>query len=114
MDARDTQPNADASTTARDTDEPEAVELEPVSDPVATARRRHGAAGAMLAAGMFGVDIALGRKPKEEAPVVVASSSEPTDIETDGIEVPIDDLTSVYAPPQPPTDPFAPRPRRKR
>ena len=61
-----------------------------------------------------GVDIALGRKPKEEAPVVVASSSEPTDIETDGIEVPIDDRTSVYAPPQPPTDPFAPRPRRKR
>ncbi len=115
MDARDTQPNADATTTgARDTGEPDAVELEPVSDPVATARRRHGAAGAMLAAGMFGVDIALGRKPKEEAPVVVASSSEPTDIETDGIEVPIDDRTSVYAPPQPPTDPFAPRPRRKR
>jgi hypothetical protein len=95
-------------------DESVAVELAPVSDPIATARRRHGAAGAMLAAGMFGVDIALGRKPKEEAPVVVASSSEPVDIETDGIEVPIDDRTSVFAPPQPPTDPFAPRPRRKR
>jgi hypothetical protein len=95
-------------------DESVAIELAPISDPIATARRRHGAAGAMLAAGMFGVDIALGRKPKEEAPVVVASSSEPVDIETDGIEVPIDDRTSVYAPPQPPTDPFAPRPRRKR
>lgn len=127
MDARDPQPDADASATDErelnavepdtdqvDADVPVAIELEPVSDPVATARRRHGAAGAMLAAGMFGVDIALGRKPKEEAPVVVASSSEPTDIETDGIEVPIDDRTSVYAPPQPPTDPFAPRPRRKR
>lgn len=113
MDARDPQPHTEASTDS-EPGEPVAVELEPVSDPVATARRRHGAAGAMLAAGMFGVDIALGRKPKEEAPVVVASSSEPTDIETDGIEVPIDDRTSVYAPPQPPTDPFAPRPRRKR
>ncbi|MGB8857861.1 MAG: hypothetical protein WCC60_01330 [Ilumatobacteraceae bacterium] len=90
------------------------IEMTPVSDPIATARRRHGAAGAMLAAGMFGVDIALGRKPKEEAPIVVASSSEPVDIETDGIEVPIDETTSVFAPPQPPVDPFAPRPRRKR
>jgi hypothetical protein len=95
-------------------DEMVAIVLEPVSDPIATARRKHGAAGAMLAAGMFGVDIALGRKPKEEAPIVVASSSEPVDIETDGIEVAIDERTSVYAPPQPPTDPFAPRPRRKR
>jgi len=87
--------------------------IAPISDPVGTARRRHGAAGAMLAAGMFGVDIALGRKPKEEAPVVIASSSDPIDIETDGIVVPVDDVTSVFAPPQPRTDPFPPRrPRR--
>ena len=87
--------------------------VEPISDPVGTARRRHGAAGAMLAAGMFGVDIALGRKPKEEAPIVMAASSEPVDIDKDGIEVPIDENTSVYAPPQPPSDPFPPRRRRK-
>ena len=87
--------------------------VEPVSDPVGTARRRHGAAGAILAAGMFGVDIALGRKVKEEAPIVMAASSEPVDIEKDGIEVPIDDNTSVFAPPQPPSDPFPPRRRRK-
>ncbi len=88
-------------------------DVEPVSDPVGTARRRHGAAGAILAAGMFGVDIALGRKPKEEAPIVMAANSEPVDIEKDGIEVPIDENTSVYAPPQPPSDPFPPRRRRK-
>jgi hypothetical protein len=84
--------------------------IEPVSDPVATARRRHGTAGAVLAAGMFGVDIALGRPPKEEAPIVVASPTEPTDIDNDGIIVPVDEATSVFAPPQPPAEPF---PRRK-
>ena len=88
-------------------------DVEPISDPVGTARRRHGAGGAMLAAGMFGLDIALGRKPKEEAPIVMAASSEPVDIEKDGIEVPIDETTSVFAPPQPPSDPFPPRRRRK-
>lgn len=95
--------------------EDEVVEFntEPISDPVGTARRRHGAAGAMLAAGMFGIDIALGRKPKEEVPIVMAASSEPVDIDKDGIEVPIDENTSVYAPPQPPSDPFPRRRRRK-
>ena len=88
-------------------------DVEPISDPIGTARRRHGAAGAILAAGMFGVDIALGRKPKEEAPIVVAANSEPIDIEKDGIEVEIDETTSVYAPPQPPSDPFPRRRRRK-
>lgn len=102
--------------TEHDGDEPltDEVALAAVSDPIATARRRHGASGAILAAGMFGVDIALGRKPKEEAPIVVASPTEPTDIDDDGIEIPIDHLTSVYAPPQPPTDPFPRRRPRKR
>lgn len=90
------------------------VAIEAVSDPIATARRRHGATGAILAAGMFGVDIALGRKPKEEAPIVVAAPTEPTDIDDEGIEIPIDETRSVYAPPQPPTDPFPPRRPRKR
>lgn len=88
-------------------------ELEPVSDPVTTARRRHGAAGAILAAGMFGLDKALGRKVKEEAPIVIAAGTEPVDIDSDGIEIPIDDDTSVFAPPQPPSDPFPPRRRRR-
>ena len=93
----------------------DAIEFDagPTSDPVDTARRRHGSAGAILAAGMFGLDIAMGRKPKEEAPIVMAASSEPVDIDKDGIEVPIDENTSVWAPPQPPSDPFPPRRRRK-
>ena len=89
-----------------------AIELAPISDPIGTARRRHGLAGGMLAAGMFGIDVALGRKPKEEAPVVVAASDQPIDIDTDGIEIPIDERTPVFAPPPPPTGPL-PRRRRK-
>lgn len=87
--------------------------IQPASDPVATARRRHGAAGAIVAAGMLGIDQVLGRKPREDAPVVVAASDEPVDIETDGIRVPVDEITDVVAPPQPRSDPFAPRPRRR-
>lgn len=88
--------------------------LEPVSDPIATARRRHGSAGAVLAAGMFGVDIALGRKPKEEAPVVVSSNSEPVDIDADGITIPVDDNVQVVAPPLPPSQPITTPAKRKR
>jgi hypothetical protein len=86
----------------------------PASDPVATARRRHGAAGAMLAAGLFGVDIALGRKPKEEVPVVVAANDEPGDIDTEGIVVAVNEHTSIVAPAQPRPDPFARAPRKRR
>lgn len=100
----------DAGTDSGDADEIETMPA--ISDPIATARRRHGAAGAVLAAGMFGVDIALGRKPKEDAPIVVASSSEPVDIESDGITIPVDAATSVFAPPQPKQDPLPPRRKR--
>lgn len=105
--------DSDVDVNNADLDDVVEFDVEPISDPVGTARRRHGAAGAILAAGMFGVDIALGRKAKEEAPIVMAASSEPVDIEKDGIEVPIDENTSVFAPPQPPSDPFPPRRRRK-
>jgi hypothetical protein len=88
--------------------------LEPVSDPIDTARKRHGSAGAILAAGMFGVDIALGRKPKQEAPVVVSSNSEPVDIDTEGIHIPVDDNVHVVAPPLPPSQPITAPPKRKR
>ena len=88
--------------------------LEPVSDPVGTARRKHGAAGAVLAAGLFGVDIALGRKPKEEIPVVVDAAGEPTDIDTDGISIPVDEHTTVVAPALPPSEPRTPKPRRRK
>lgn len=84
------------------------------SEFVANARRRHGAAGAILAAGMLAVDQVLGRKPKEEAPIVVASPTEPTDIDTDGIEIPVDDDTTVFSPPRPSTPPLVARSRSTR
>jgi len=56
----------------------------------------------------------LGRKPKEEAPIVMAASDEPVDIDDHGITVPVDERMSVVAPPQPRSDPIAARRRRKR
>ena len=56
------------------------------SDPLTVARARHRTAGVMLAAGMLGLDEAMGlRKPREEAPIVVEASDEPIDIDADGI-----------------------------
>ena len=41
---------------------------------VATARRRYGAVGAIMGAGLLGIEQALGlRKVKEEAPIVIAA-----------------------------------------
>ena len=90
----------------------DAIEPLQAFDPVPAARRRHGTAGAVLAAGMFGIDQALGRKPKEEAPIVMAASDEPVDIDNDGITVPVDERVSVIAPPQPRSEPL-PTPRRR-
>ena len=92
----------------------EEADVSPWSHPVETARRRHGTAGAVLAAGMLGIDIVLGRKPKEEVPVVVDAPTEPTDIDTDGIRVDVDEATSVIAPPQPRSDPLTQSTRRRR
>jgi hypothetical protein len=91
----------------------EVTESAPSFDPVPAARRRRGAA-AIVAAGMFGLDQALGRKPKEEAPIVMAASDEPVDIDHEGIVVPVDSSTSILAPPQPRSDPLPGRRRRKR
>ena len=88
--------------------------LSTYSDPVVTARRRYGAGGAIIAAGMLGIDQVLGRRVKEEAPIVVAASDQPIDIDADGITVPVDDDTEVVVPPQPRPDPFARTPRRRR
>jgi hypothetical protein len=97
-----------------DDPETDAAAIEPLQsfDPVRAARRRHGTAGAIMAAGMFGLDQALGRKPKEEAPIVMAAADEPVDIDHEGIIVPVDDSVSVVAPPQPRSDPLPHRRRR--
>ena len=95
-------------------DDDAAVEPLRSFDPIDTARRRHGAVGAIMAAGMFGLDQALGRKPKEEAPIVMAASDEPVDIDHEGITVPVNDGVSVIAPPQPRSDPLPSRRRRRK
>ena len=72
---------------------------------IAHAKRRHGAAGAALAAGMLGIDqIVNGRKPREEAPIVIAANSDPLDIDTDGISLSLAGA-EVVAPPLPRTEP---------
>jgi hypothetical protein len=81
---------------------------------IANARRRHGALGGVLAAGMLGLDQALGRKVKEEIPVVVASNSDPLDIDREGIVIDVDDERSVVAPPMPRNGQPPPRKRAKR
>lgn len=82
---------------------------------MAAARRRHGALGGVIAAGMLGIDKVLGRKPREEIPVVVDAPSEPIDIDADGITVPLDEHTDVISPPLPRSSPkVAPARRRPR
>jgi hypothetical protein len=83
------------------------------STPIATARRRYGVAGAIMGAGLLGIEQALGlRKVKEEAPIVVAAATEPVDIDSEGIDMAVDEQTSVYAPPQPRSKPPT-KPRTK-
>lgn len=83
---------------------------------IAHARQRHGVGGAMLAAGMLGIDQVLnGRKPREDAPIVVDANGEPTDIDIDGIAVSLDEAgVHVVAPPLPRTAPITAPPRRSR
>ncbi|MGE0000323.1 MAG: hypothetical protein AB7R77_27620 [Ilumatobacteraceae bacterium] len=80
---------------------------------IAAARRRHGSFGAVVAAGMLGFEKLLGRKPREEAPIVVDAPSEPVDIDSDGISLAVDEMTTVVAPPLPRVPP-TPAPSRRR
>jgi hypothetical protein len=69
-------------------------------DVVATATRKYGRGGGALAAGMFAVDVLIsGEKKKPESVQVQEASSQPIDVDTEGIQVSIDDVTSVEAPP---------------
>ena len=55
---------------------------------------------------MLGVDIALGRKPREEIPVVVDANGDAVNIDDDGITVPIDDEAAAVAPALPRKEPL--------
>ncbi len=66
---------------------------------VRRAAQKYGTVGAMLAGGMLVFDKLLGRKPKEEAAVVVEAASEPGNIDDNGITLVVDDNLTVISPP---------------
>jgi hypothetical protein len=70
----------------------------PPNDMVRRAAQRYGTVGAMLAGSMVAFDRLLGRKPKEEAPVVFEASGEPGNIDDDGITLILDDNTTIMSP----------------
>ncbi len=67
-------------------------------DVIESARRRYGTMGAALGAGMFGLDQALTGKQKPETVQIQEAPSDPVDVDKDGIQLMIDELTSVNAP----------------
>ncbi len=82
------------------------TEIEPIVEPIdidnpdviETARRRYGGAGAALAAGMFGLDVALGNKKKPDSVQIQEAPTDPVDVDADGIQMTIDDTLSVNSP----------------
>jgi hypothetical protein len=66
---------------------------------VRRAAQRYGTVGAMLAGGMLVFDKLLGRKPKEEAAVVIEAASEPGNIDGNGITLVVDDTMTIVSPP---------------
>ena len=95
------------------TDAPTELDLES-GDVVANARRRYGSGGALLAAGMFGLDKLLTDKKKPDSVQVQEAASQPIDVDKVGIQVMIDELTSVEAPPLEPREPLSMKKRRRR
>ena len=83
-------------------------------DVVANARRRYGTGGALLAAGMFGVDKILSDRKKPDSVQVQEAASEPVDVDKSGIQVMIDELTSVEAPPLERREPLSLKKKRSR
>ena len=95
--------SVDADTVDDDTIDDDAARLEARNaeareSMVARAHRKHGLAGAIVAGGMLAIDQVLGRRPKEQPAAVSEFSGEPTDIDKDGIQIPLDDNTTVISP----------------
>ncbi len=68
------------------------------------ARQRHGVGGAILMGAMLGIRDVLEGPPKDPIAVVVDAPGEPGDIDSDGIEVALAEVT-VAAPALPPAPP---------
>lgn len=67
---------------------------------------RRGVAAAALGAAMIGLEqMVFGRKPKDEAAVVVDADGQPDDIDRDGIKMYADDGSTWWSPPQPRSEP---------
>ena len=81
---------------------------------IEVARRKYGNAGAALAMGMFGLDVALGTKKKPDSVQVQEAPTDPVDIDTAGIQVPIDAATMVTAPALARRDPIGVGKRKSR
>ena len=67
-------------------------------------RRKGGAAGAAMAGAMLAVAEIYEGPPKEDAPVTVEASSDPHDVDADGVEVTVGEV-DVAAPPLERLDP---------
>lgn len=106
-----------SSDAPREDDQPERLPESPSpesNDMVRRAAQRYGTVGAMLAGSMVAFDRLLGRKPKEEAPVVFEASGEPGNIDDDGITLILDDTTTIVSPPPHARQQRARRVRRRR
>jgi hypothetical protein len=71
---------------------------------IAAGRRKGGAAGAAMAGAMLAVSDIIDGPPKEDAPVTVEASSDPHDLERDGVDVTVGEV-GVSSPPLERVDP---------
>ncbi len=80
---------------------------------IAAGRRKGGVAGAALAGAMFAVAEIYEGPRKEQTSVVVEASSDPNDLDADGLEVTVGEV-SVAAPALERLEPVSERGRRRR
>lgn len=97
----------------RMSDETEPAVVEATTEElVAAARRRYGRGGAGLAAGMLGLEIALGTRKKPDSVQVQESPTKPVDIDTDGLVVAVNAQTAASVPALERRPPLSTRKRR--
>lgn len=83
------------------------------SSAIEAGRRKGGVAGAAMAGAMMAVAEIYEGPPKEDAPVTVEASSDPTDIDRDGVDVSVGEV-DVSAPALQRIDPVGDDRRRPR